>query len=157
MAATDILYEQDDDGIYDLAVDPLTRDWRMTDGLDSSLFVSLFSDARAYEDEVADPLLRRGWTGDLVPEVPEDRHGSTLWFYEQARSDTSQDIRQACFDALEWMQEDGLVTSRDVSVAPNPVTRTMTILITLNLLAGGVARKAFTLAQATQERVLVDI
>ena len=154
---TDIAYEQDADGIFDLAVDADTRDWSMTRGLDSALFVSIFSDARAFSDEVADPMRRRGWTGDLVSDVPEDRHGSTLWFFEQARSDRSEDIRQSVYDSLEWLIDVGLITSREVSVAPIPASRLMEIQVTLYLISGGLIRRAFTIAQNTQARVLADI
>lgn len=154
---TDIKFKQDTDGIYDLAVDSDERDWEMTSGVDSALLISLFSDARAYEDEIADPLLRRGTTIDLVSKVPDDRHGSTMWFWEQARSDKSEEIRQSAYDSLEWLQDERLITSRKVDVVAVPGTRTQQIEINLYLIAGGVIRKAFTLANATEAQTLADL
>ena len=54
----DLAYAQDDEGVFDLVIDEDMADFDTTDGLESAIVVSLFSDRRAYRDEVGDPMKR---------------------------------------------------------------------------------------------------
>lgn len=154
----DLAYAKDTAGYYDLVVDAGTRDFTTTDGLDSALMVSLFSDRRAYEDEVADAMKRRGWIGDLVARDVGDRHGSGLWLYEQRRLDeeTVIGLRIEAESALTWMREEGLITAHSASVTPDPVNRRITLMVSLAYPDGSVARKAYALANNTIRRALVS-
>lgn len=153
----DLAYARDDEGVYDLVLD--NGDLKVTDGLETAIFVSLFSDRRAYLDEVSDPLRRRGWIGDLVSDEPGDRHGSGLWLYEQHRltDAVASGVRSEASQALTWMIDEGLVTFVDANVVRHPQTRTLAIAITLTALNGGVSTRAFDLADATRTGSLVSL
>lgn len=153
---TDLAYDQDAEGHYDLVIDEEAGDFAVTQGLDSAMFVSLFSDRRAREDEVADPLRRRGWIGDLVSEIPGDVHGSGLWFFEQARLDdeTRIGLRDESEAALDWMVIERLARTVEVTATSIPDRRRGEIAIRLGHPDGTEDVKAFSLADATVRRVL---
>lgn len=153
---TDLAYDQDADGHYDLVIDTEAGDLAVTQGLDSAILVSLFSDRRARDDEVADPLRRRGWIGDLVAEVAGDVHGSGLWFFEQSRLDeeTRIGVRDESEAALDWMVVDRLIRTAEASVTPVHDRRRSEIFIRLGHPDGTEDVKAFSLADATVRRVL---
>lgn len=163
---TDLAYAKTRDSLYDLVIDEGNRDLAVTDGLDSAIFVSLFSDRRAYEDEIADPMQRRGWIGDLVSDVPGDRHGSGLWLYEQRRlgltgsvgspAETAIGIRIEAESSLEWMREEGLVTSQTAQATASTADRQVRLDVSLGYPGGSTAKKSYTLAQNTVSRALVS-
>lgn len=80
-------------------------------GLETAVSISLFTDRRVSEDEL--PSLetdRRGWWGDMFPEVDQDRIGSRLWALEREKR-TIEVLRRSeelSREALQWMIEDGL-------------------------------------------------
>lgn len=158
MTYTDLAYARDAEGLYDLVIDPATRDLATTDGLDSALFVSLFSDRRARSDEVADPLNRRGWIGNLVSEVPNDNHGSGLWLYEQRRlsDDVAIGIRLEAEQALEWLVQERLATVVTAAVTTNPADRSVSLRIQIGYPDGTQNAKAFALADRTAARSLIQ-
>ena len=155
----DLAYTVDDDGIVDISIDPETGDLVTTDGLETAILVSLFSDRRAYEDVVADPLERRGWIGDLVSEVPNDRHGSGLWLYEQHRltDEVATGVRIEAEAALRWMVDDGLARRVAATAAKVPSERALDLVISVGLPDGGTTSRAFQLADATRNGPLVRV
>ena len=105
----------------DLAIE--NGDLFTDDGLDTAALISLFTDRRAEEDDVIDPLDRnqdrRGWAGDLVG-LPGDRIGSRLWLLQRATLPTDTRfggvptallVQQYAAEALAWMLEDGVASS----------------------------------------------
>lgn len=156
---TDLAYEQDDDGIFDLIIDEDQADFETTDGLESAIVVSVFSDRRAYKDEVGDPMRRRGWIGDLVSEVPGDLHGSGLWLYEQSRltQEVVTGVRQEAEQCLEWMIQEDLVVSVSAAVASDPVKRQLRLVITTSSPTGGTSVRAYELANATRNGTLARL
>jgi phage gp46-like protein len=89
------------------------------EGLTTAVLISLFSDARADEDdEIDDPNDKRGWWGDLVSETPI---GSKLWQFERAK--TTQTVivkfKEAIENCLQWMIDDEVVEKIDVTVERN--------------------------------------
>jgi phage gp46-like protein len=147
----DLAFVRTSDGQYDIDVDTPNRDAKTTNGLQTALLVSLFTDRRARPDEVADPMRRRGWIGDLVSTVPGDIIGSGLWLYEQSRMTPGviAGVAAEARNALQWMIDDGLCNSIGVDVVPTPGTRTLSINITIGLSQGGVTRHSFVLASNT--------
>lgn len=72
------------------------------DGLVTATILSLFTDARANDDDVL-PLGqtdRRGWWGDSFPVVAGDRDGSRLWLLR-----ASKQLQQSLNDAKEYAEE----------------------------------------------------
>lgn len=155
----DLWIEQDSEGIFDLVIDDDVKDFKTTDGLDSSIVVSLFSDRRAYADEVSDPMKRRGWIGDLVADTSGDRHGSGLWLYEQHRivGEAVTGIKNEARQAFAWAQDDGLIKTAEAEIIAATAQRRVYLNITLNLISGGQTSRAFVLAGATQDRALFDL
>ncbi len=155
----DLAYVRGDEGIYDLAIDDETEDLKVTDGLESAYFVSLFSDRRAYSTEVADPLNRRGWIGDMTADVPGDLFGSAIWLFEQRRgtSEVAAQLRMAAVESLQWMFDLELVNDIRGQVLVQPGTRSVNLVISVEHLDGGVSKRAFELAEATRTGELVRL
>ena len=86
------------------------------DGLETSVLLSLFLDARARPDDGAEGH-RRGWVGDAF--TPEDRQGSRLWLLkrEKQTEETRRRAEDYANEALAWLVEAGLATSVSVSAA----------------------------------------
>lgn len=151
---TDLDYVRDTDGIYDLDLDLESGDLALIDGIDAALMVSMFSDRRAREDEVTDPFKRRGWIGDLVAEVPDDRHGSGLWLYEQARltRDVTTGLRIEAEAALQWMIDERLIRTAQAEVVADPARRLAVLTIRCALPSGEVTERRYDIVNRTIRR-----
>lgn len=153
---TDLRVTRGAGGVYDVDLDEETADAGLDDGLYEAVFISLFTDRRAAADEVGNPMMRRGWIGDLLSDLPGDRIGSGLWLYSQSR--LTDDV-QAAIDgearaALQWMVDDRLVSSVAVASVAIPERRELVLKVTLALKEGGVTEHAFVLANATRTGLL---
>lgn len=113
---TDIVLARNNQGFFDFDFSE-AGDFNTSQSLETAVFVSLFSDARASESEIFIPEQRRGWIGDVATSVPERRFGSLLWLLEQRRllQTTVNDAVDYARRALEWMVEDGLL--RDIQIS----------------------------------------
>lgn len=107
-SAGDVLIIEDSNGFANLEMD---------DGLETAVYISLFSDARADKDDIlpnSDNKLG-GWFGDALEDF---KLGSKLWLL--ARAKTSPEVlkkaRFYCFEALKWLIEDGVAQSINISV-----------------------------------------
>lgn len=150
---TDLYVEQDDDGIYDLVIDD-DGDLKKTAGMDSAIFVSLFTDRRANPDEVADPMKRRGWCGTQNTENQQGNTGSGIWLYEQSRLNVSEGVRMEAYQCLNWMVFDRLSKETDVSVTENPQERSLSLSIKITASNGGVTNTGFQLWNGTPRRTI---
>ncbi|MEL7784050.1 phage GP46 family protein [Citromicrobium bathyomarinum] len=115
------------------AADLILADGRLaTDGgMRTAILISLFSDARAADDDELpeNGTDRRGWWGDTQareagPEAgtarDANRIGSLLWLLGRAKF-TAQALLQAqraCEDALAWLLRDGIASAVRVTVSP---------------------------------------
>lgn len=91
-------------------------DLELTDGLDSSISVSLLSNARAVSDQVLTPDRREGWLGDVVQDSGRPM-GSSLWLQDQRRL-TQENLNGSITsgrESLDWMTEDDIATSVNVT------------------------------------------
>lgn len=156
---TDLAVAADDEGIYDIQIDVAARDLNLTRGLESASFVSLFSDRRARPDEVANPMKRRGWIGDLVSAVPDDRHGSGVWLYEQSRltGDVVASLRLEAEASHAWMVGEGLAKTVYASIKPDSAQRNASIIITVTAPSGNVTSRSYVLVAATQTGLLARL
>lgn len=91
------------------------------DGLETAVILSLFQDARATDDELAEAGLtkdqNRGWWGDTFPEIDGDVEGSKLWLLARALK-TPESLAQGqayAEDALAWLVEDEVALSVTVT------------------------------------------
>ena len=114
-------------GYFDIVFED--NEIKPTEGFDTALWVSLFSDQRATASEQPDPLKRRGWIGDLG-EI--DQIGSKLWFLDQARicTDTLNKAIDFAQKSLSWFIEDSLAKKVDVTGTLEPDTVILKIVIT---------------------------
>ena len=92
------------------------------DGAHSSLeqfvWLSLFSNARAHDDDVLpDGADRGGWWGDTY--AAPDTFGSRLWLLDRAVVTQDAILRAADYarEALAWLVTDGLAVAVDVQTA----------------------------------------
>lgn len=88
-------------------------------GLVTAVFLSLFCDRRADDEELArfggsDP---RGFWGDVLAEVEEDELGSKLWLLlrEKETEETANRAREYTRESLAWLVEDGIAEQVDVA------------------------------------------
>lgn len=104
------------------------------DGLDTSIYLSLFCDRRAGDEDVL-PLGetdRRGFYGDDVPLVANDRLGSRLWMLkrEKQTNETLARAKEYAEEALAWLTQDKAASV--VTVATSyPQTGVMLISLTI--------------------------
>ncbi len=111
---SDIVLEKNTNGLYDILFE--NGDFKLTDGLDTAILMSLLIDKRADESEVFEPELRRGWIGNEQNEDEDYDIGSKLWLIYQARANQNTLNRAIDYakDGLIWMINDGLI--KDVQV-----------------------------------------
>lgn len=90
------------------------------DGLHTAFIISLFTDARARDD---DPLPApgadlRGWWGDAFTDVEDGPLGSRLWLLDREKKLPSTLIRARDYaaEAVQWLIRAGICTSIDVEV-----------------------------------------
>ena len=120
----------------DIRADLLLADGALaTDGgLRSAILISLFTDARAADDDVLPEAGsdRRGWWGDALATIEGDRIGSKLWLLRRAKKTaaTLADAQSWAMQALQWLVDDGLVAALQVSasvIEPDGLGLTITI------------------------------
>lgn len=156
---TDLAFERDDEGIYDLVIDAEARDFKTTAGIDTALLMTFFTDRRARPDEVADPMRRRGWLGNLSLKTPGDNFGSGIWLYEQRRltGQVRAALRLECINAAQWLIDEGLGQSLDVTIDYSPSARRVQFQVDVREAMGGVTSRAFRLWADTRSGTLVSL
>ena len=100
----------------------LNNDIQLDEGLSTAVFISLFTDRRASDDdELPDPngTDKRGfWADSIDPYEVGDQIGSRLWLLERSKT-TEKVMSQAedyILEALEWMKIDGIAKTIEVEV-----------------------------------------
>lgn len=88
------------------------------DGLETAVILSLFTDARAQDEDVlpAGQADRRGWWADAFPVMPGDRFGSRLWLLRASKQlqQSLNEARQYAEEGLAWLVEDGAASKIEV-------------------------------------------
>jgi phage gp46-like protein len=112
-------FAADDNFVLDIAL--IGADLASDDGMNTAICLSLFTDARADDDDVL-PVAggdRRGWWGDAYADTPGDVTGSKLWLLERAKQTPDVLVRaqQYAQDALAWMIEDGVAATIAVTAS----------------------------------------
>jgi phage gp46-like protein len=102
----DFLFARNESGIFDLVIED--GQFKTVDSFDTALQMSIYSDKRAADSEVAQPQLRRGWIGDLLLYRDGYQLGSKLWLLQQARSTPSTLSKAIDYirTALTWLLDD---------------------------------------------------
>lgn len=94
---------------YDLGItgDDLTAD----NGLETAVSISLFTDKRVNDEELPFPETnKRGWWGDMFPDIDQDQIGSRIWTLDRSKvtTETLNRMNELCKESLNWMIEDGI-------------------------------------------------
>lgn len=112
---TDIELTQDNQGRFDIAIE--SGDIKSVDSLETALYVSLFTDARATDQQVFTPEYRRGWIGNLASPVEGRQLGGLMWLIDQRRltQTTLNEVVDYARKSLQWMVDDGLCIKTAVS------------------------------------------
>lgn len=96
-------------GKFDIAFDG--PDLEADDGLENALTISIFTDGRVTEEQLPyGHTNKRGWWGDMFPEVPGDKIGSRLWTINPGKI-TNETLRKAidyCTESTKWLIADGI-------------------------------------------------
>ncbi|WP_413207965.1 phage GP46 family protein [Rhodospirillum sp. A1_3_36] len=90
-------------------------------GLETAVTLSLFTDARADDDDALPAGAgtdRRGWWGDALPMIDGYRLGSRLWLLsrEKITARTLERAKHYAEEALAWMIPSGLAKAVTVTV-----------------------------------------
>jgi phage gp46-like protein len=87
----------------------------------TAVMISLFSRRRANDDDVLPTQSpnRGGWWADAYAEVDGDKIGSRLWLLNRStlNQSTLNLAREYALEALQWMVDDGIASSVDVSAS----------------------------------------
>lgn len=102
---------------FDIALDG--PDLATDDGLRTAVIVSLFSDARARDDDVIPDgtTERRGYWTDVFSLIAGDAFGGRLWLLAREKQTPDVLLRAEGYarEALQWMIDDGVARSVTVS------------------------------------------
>jgi phage gp46-like protein len=87
----------------------------VSDDLVRSVLISLFTWRRANADDATEGQ-KMGWWADAYARTAGDKIGSRLWLLARAKltNDTLNRAREYAQEALQWMQDDGVVLRADV-------------------------------------------
>lgn len=92
---------------------------QLDDGLESAVIISLFSDARARDDDdmAGASKDRRGWWGDTYADNPGTQIGSRLWLRRRnsVNNRLLADVQADAQDALQWLVDDGVASAVNVA------------------------------------------
>lgn len=124
-----------DDAIQGCHLEFADNDVVTTESLLSAVLVSLFTDARAHDDDpVPDELVgdRRGWWGDATnTAMVNDSVGSRLWLLEREKNTAQVVYRAKAYieEALQWMIDEGVCAAVDVVTESQRVGNSGTIML----------------------------
>ncbi|WP_421793981.1 phage GP46 family protein [Hydrocarboniphaga effusa] len=145
---TDLALQILDDGSFDLEV--CCNDLATTDGLESAVAISLFTNARA-PDDFALPLGadRGGCWMDSYPDIEGDEMGSLLWLLsrEKQTDETRQRAERYARNALQWLLDDRVASAVSI-VASYPSIGLMALAIEITDARGSRRSFAFALDRA---------
>lgn len=112
----DMLVKSDDRGIYDVQING--SDFASSEGFETAIPTSYFTDARAPAVQVQEAQDRRGWVGNILSVDLERELGGLLWILDQARitEDTLNFTKSFAQDSLQWLIDDGVARLVQITV-----------------------------------------
>jgi len=93
-------------------------DLQADEGLETAVTISLFSDKRVTTEELPAPQTdKKGWWGDMFPDVEQDKIGSKLWTLARSKRtlETLRRTEDYAREALQWLIEDGVASKISVT------------------------------------------
>lgn len=106
------------DQIFDLKIE--NGDLASDDGLETAVAISLFTDKRVTDEELPQfEESKRGWWGDIFPDVDQDKIGSRLWTLsrEKRNSEALRRHEDLANEALRWLIEDNIADTININAA----------------------------------------
>lgn len=137
-------------------------DLQTDEGLQTAILISLFSDRRAsvWEELPAGETNRRGWWGDVAPEVPGDLIGSRLWLLSREKKLASVIVRANEYtrEALQWLIDDKVAQRVDVSAEATRAgdNDALAIQVTVYRPSGDAAQFRYNYAWQSQAATIVQ-
>jgi len=147
----DLLLTQDSNGVWDISFTD-DGDIAFTNGLDTALSITFFTDQRASPSEVSTPEYRRGWWGTTLA-TNELELGSKLWLLEQSINNQDTLIKAIDFTqkAYQWLIDFNYADNIQVTGLQTRDNITLTILIIKN--SDVISQKSFDLWENTIESI----
>lgn len=111
----DIELIQDDDSNF--TIDFENGDFKVTDGLDTAMFMSVFGEKRATKSQKKEPNLRRGHFSNEFNDIEGYEVGNTGWLNtDQAPNSKSNSasLENAYINGLQWFIEDSITSKNNV-------------------------------------------
>ena len=131
----DLLIKQTQQGgCFDLTL--TDHDFTLAGGLETSVAVLLFTDARAAPEEINSPEKRRGWVGNILRST---ELGGMLWLMSQARNtqETRNKIQIWAEDSLQPLI-DNLIASEIIVTVTQDGARGTKLAVQINVIQGEV-------------------
>jgi len=115
----DVKLVPDKNGLYDISIEDGVI--ASVDGFQTTIVVSLFTDARAPASIVPNAHLRRGWVGDILKAAQDKKTGSYLWTIDQARmiKSTFKQAELHTIDCLQHLIDNNNAKNVNVDVVPS--------------------------------------
>lgn len=116
-------------------IDFLDGDFELCFDLETAILMSIFCEARADEDLIIKPELRRGHFTNQFSRVENYEVGSLFWLYSEQQNNTEEnalDLEDAIKQGLEWLIEDKILADIDVAVVIENSFAYITITTTSN-------------------------
>lgn len=113
-------------------------------GLETAVLHSLFSDARAMDEDPITDGNRRGWFGDLLAPDEKDSYGSRLWLLHQEKQTPEVLLRAKEYaeEALAWFITDGIAESVEVETS-YPARGLLHLKVRITLTSGAMETFSF--------------
>jgi len=89
-------------------------------GLQTAVTISLFTERRVTDEQLPELAeSKKGWWGDMFPDIDQDKIGSRLWTLEREKRTTETLRRYEDYskEALDWMLEDGVASTISVAAS----------------------------------------
>lgn len=109
---SDVRLSINEDNVFDIAIED--GDLVGDDGLETAVAISIFTDRRVTDEELPYPQTdKKGWWGDMFPEVDQDKIGSRLWLVgrEKVTQEVANRAQDYCKEGLQWLIDDGVASS----------------------------------------------
>ena len=121
------------DNIYDIEFDS-SGEFITTSGLDTSLNMAFYAEARADSTEQNDPLRRSGWVGNELSDTPNFEVGSKNWLLYQTKKtqDTLNYSETYNYNAFKWLISDGFADTINVNSQFTPDGISIIIALLVN-------------------------
>lgn len=130
----DLKFTQNKEGVWDLSFTE-NGDIEFTNGIDTALAVTFFTDQRASSSEVSTPQYRQGWWGTILNDFPNNIElGSKIWLLQQSPNNQATLIRAVDYlqKAYEWLIDLNYVDNVEVTAEQSVYDIALTVKLIKN-------------------------